>query len=130
MDAPEIKRCPHYQIYSESLQLDGPPAYLSIRRCLLTERMIKLLQQSVEGKLLAEKLVVNVTNGNRYAFVGPDLDAVTQQSCSLQRCEENCTPSYLNHLNHLGIEDTNEEEVTCQEQAGEEKSDEVTLPSV
>ena len=122
MDSHNNKRCPHYQIYSEALKLDGPPAYLAIRRCLLTERMIRLLRQSEEGKELSEKLVIHVANGNNYAFVGPDLDAVTQRSCSVKRCEERCTPAYLQHLSHFSIEDPRQEDVTCNDE--EEESSE------
>src|ERR1041385_4507958 len=116
MESHNNKGCPHYQIYSEALELEGPPAYLAIRRCLLTERMIRLLQQSPEGNRLAEKLVIHVTNGKEFAFVGPDLDAVTQRSCTVKRCEERCTPAYLQHLNHFNITDPNEEEVTCRDE--------------
>jgi len=113
MKQDDTRRCPHYQIYSEALETSESPAYLAIRRCLLTERMIRLLGQSPEGNRLADKLVIHVTNGKRYAFVGPDLDAVTQSSCSVKRCEEHCTPAYLQHLGIFEISDPNEEEVTC-----------------
>ena len=54
-------------------------------------------------------------SGRVYAFVGPDLEAVTQQSCTVQRCESRCTPAYSRHLENFGLEDPGEEEVTCQE---------------
>ena len=103
--------------------MEGPPAYLAIRRCLLTERMIRLLSQSPEGNRLAEKLVIHVTNGKDYAFVGPDLDAVTQRSCSIRRCEEKCTPAYLQHLSHFEMKDPYEEEVTCHDEEEEQDGD-------
>jgi hypothetical protein len=120
MDPQKNSRCPHYQIYSEALEMSGPPAYLAIRRCLLTERMIRLLQQSEEGNRLAEKLVVHVTNGKDYVFVGPDLDAVTQRSCSVKRCQERCTPAYNQHLKHFDMNDPEEGEVTCEDVRNEE----------
>jgi len=113
MDQHTSKRCPHFQIYSEPLDLDGPPAYLAIRRCLLTERMIRLLDTSDQGRHLAQKLVIHATNGRTFAFVGPDLEAVTQRACVFRRCDERCTPAYKHHLNHFGIVDPHEETVTC-----------------
>ena len=58
MDVQNSSRCPHYQIFSEPLTIDGPPAYLAIRRCLLTERLNRILCLTPEGKQLADKLVV------------------------------------------------------------------------
>ena len=116
MNAHDIKRCPHYQIYSEQLKMDGPPAFLAIRRCMLTERLLQFLDQCEEGKQLAEKMVIHTRDGKRYAFVGPDLEAVTQQTCNGRRCEERCTPAYLRTLQHFGITDPDEEEVTCDEE--------------
>lgn len=116
MESQSSKRCPHYQLYAESLLVNGPPAYLAIRRCLLTERLIKLLRQSGEGSQLADKLVINATNGKAYAFVGPDLEAVTQRACTFNRCEKRCTPAYSQLLDRFGITDVREDDVTCDEE--------------
>ena len=124
MDAPDAKRCPHYQMRSEPLETDGPASYLAVRRCLLTERMIILLSQFPDGKRLADKLVVTALNNRSFAFVGPDLEAVTQQSCTVTRCENSCTPAYLQHLDLFDVTDPNESEVTCDdEDASETKSE-------
>jgi hypothetical protein len=109
------RRCPHYQFNSEPLEMEGASAYLAVRRCLLTERQVKLLRKTPEGHLLADKLVVHINPEKTYAFVGPDLEAVTQQTCTVKRCEERCTPAYVQGLEHFGIEDPNIESVTCQE---------------
>ncbi len=119
MHANDSKRCRHFQIYSEPLDLEGPPAYLAIRRCLLAERLIALLRQSPDGGKLAVKMMVNTTNGNSFAFVGPDLDAVTQHACTVRRCDERCTPAYKQHLDHFQIEDPHEDEVTCSEEVAD-----------
>ena len=111
-----MKRCPHYQIYSEQLKMDGPPAYLAIRRCMLAERLINFLDTSEEGRQLGKKMVIHTRDGKRYAFVGTDLDPVTQQACTGRRCEESCTPAYLQTLTHFGMEDPEEEKVTCGEE--------------
>ena len=115
MNADNIKRCPHYQIYSEQLKMDGPPAYLAIRRCMLAERLIQFLDRTEEGKQLAERIVIHTQGGKRYAFVGTDLEPVTQHACHSQRCEERCTPAYVRTLEHFGLADPQEEEVTCSE---------------
>ncbi len=124
MNAQNTKCCPHYQIYSEVLKMEGPPAYLAIRRCMLTERLIRFLDTSEEGRQLSEKMVIHTQEDRKYAFVGPDLDAVTQQVCSVQRCESHCTPAYLQILQNFDIEDPNEEKVTCSDEASEEKNPE------
>ena len=141
MDVPNAKRCPHYQLSSEPLEMEGPASYLAVRRCLLTERMIGLLRQSPEGAALADRLVVNVALNRSFAFVGPDLEAVTQQSCAVRRCEERCTPAYLQHLQLFQITDPNEQEVTCAEETEKEtqsetaaridgQSEEISIPCV
>lgn len=124
MDVPNEKRCPHYQMVSEPLEMEGPTSYLAVRRCLLTERMIGLLRQAPEGAELADKLVVSATNNRSFAFVGPDLEAVTQQACLVKRCEERCTPSYMQHLDLFNIVDPNENEVTCADEEEKETQSE------
>lgn len=126
MNIDAMKRCPHYQIYSEQLKLDGPPAYLAIRRCMLSERLLPFLDQFEEGRPLGEKLVIHTRDGKRYAFVGPDLEAVTQQACNVLRCEERCTPAYLRTLQQFGIVDPDVEEVTCTE---EDENETLTPPT-
>ena len=123
-NVPNAKRCPHYQLSSEPLEMEGPASYLAVRRCLLTERMIGLLRQAPEGAALADKLVVNDTSNRSFAFVGPDLEAVTQQSCLVERCEERCTPAYLHHLALFQITDPNEREVTCSDEEEKETQSE------
>lgn len=120
MNADTMKRCPHYQIYSEQLKMDGPPAYLAIRRCMLTERLLQFLDHSESGKQLEEKMVIHTRDGKRYAFVGTDLEPVTQQACSSRRCEERCTPAYLQTLQQFGMVDPQEEEVTCTDEEEED----------
>ena len=125
MDVPNEKRCPHYQMISEPLEMEGPTSYLAVRRCLLTERMIALLRQSPEGAALADKLIVNAMNNRSFAFVGPDLEAVTQQACSVKRCEERCTPSYTQHLDLFQIIDPRKDEVTCMDEEEKETQSEM-----
>ncbi len=122
MNSDTRKRCPHYQIYSEPLQLEGPPAFLAIRRCMLAERLLHFLNQSEEGKHLGEKMVIHTTAGKRYAFVGTDLEPVTPQTCNLGRCEERCTPAYVRTLQHFGKVDPQADDVTCTESDEDEET--------
>lgn len=97
--------------------MDGPPAYLAIRHCLLSERLLLLLRPgNAESNRIADKMIIRATNGKEYAFVGPDLDAVTQTICTLKRCDEHCTPAYKLQLLHFGVHDPQEETVTCNEE--------------
>lgn len=106
MTAQNTKRCPHYQIYSEQLKMDGPPAYLAIRRCMLTERET--------GRAVAAKLTTASSRENtaedaaespesiRVAF-GPDLEAIHAPECTVLRCQESCTPCYRLLLLEFGF---------------------------
>jgi hypothetical protein len=123
MDQNRSERCPHFQIYSEPLDLGGEHSHLAIYRCLLTERMISLVRSRSEGVQMATKLVVNVTNGKEFAFAGPDLEAVTQLSCMVSRCDEHCTPAYVRHLDHFQIVDPHLDSVTCHEADDGDKQD-------
>lgn len=116
MNAGTSQRCPHYQIYSEPLGLEGSPSFLVIRRCLLTERLSDLLRNSVQGEHLAQKLTVRASNGRVYGIVGPDLEAVSQQSCTFSRCETRCTPAYSLNLEHFGLTDPQEDTVSCEDE--------------
>lgn len=110
--------------------MEGPAAYLAIRRCLLTERLIQLLAESPDGARLAQKLVIHGTNNRSYAFVGPDLEAVTQFACTVGRCEQQCTPAYTQHLEYFDIRDPRYNEVTCGgEKTAEEESEQEDEPS-
>lgn len=115
MDSQKTLHCPHYQIYSEPLEMEGPTSYLAVRRCLLTERLVKHLAAAPEGESLAQKLVVQTSGGRTFGVVGPDLDAVTQKACARSRCEDRCTPAYRQHLGMFGITDAEEDTVTCQD---------------
>lgn len=119
-DSGKEQRCPHYQLYSEPLEMEGPPSFLAIRRCLLTERQVRLLSDVPDGQALADKLVVHLSSEKSYAFVGPDLEAVTQQTCTVQRCEERCTPAYVQRLKSFEVDDPGLGTVTCQDEENEE----------
>ena len=106
------QRCPHYQLHSELLAQEGPPAYLAIRHCILSARMLQLMQSVPEAEPLAQRLTVQTRN-RAFACVGPDLDAVTQHLCTLTRCDRQCAPAYRELLQQFNIVDPLEDEVTC-----------------
>lgn len=114
MNADVMKRCPHYQIYSEPLHREGQVSYLVVRRCMLTERMLPLLEPSPGGRQLGERTTIQVRTGRRYAFLGPDMEPVTQETCTKERCEAYCTPAYERTLKHFGRTDPEQAEVECE----------------
>jgi hypothetical protein len=120
MDKQDVGRCPHFQLYAQPLDIDNGPNMLAIRRCMLTERLIGLLEQTPNGSLLTQRLTIRIDAERAFAIVGPDLEAVTQTACTVNRCEERCTPSYVGHLEHFGGTDPHIEEVTCREQPDEQ----------
>lgn len=115
------QRCPHYQLHSELLAQEGPPAYLAIRHCLLAARMLHLMQPVPETEPLAQRLTVQ-TQQRAFACVGPDLDAVTQHLCTLNRCDRQCTPAYRELLQQFNIVDPQEDEVTCDDTGNHEET--------
>ena len=121
-----IQRCPHFQLHSEQLSLDGPAAYLAIRHCTLTARMLHLLEPSTDALPLAKRLVIQIDESPVYAFVGPDLEVVTQQTCTVKRCDQTCTPCYKQTLSQFGTVDPYEDSVTCNEE-DDESADSVKL---
>ena len=116
MESSSTPSCPHFQLHSELMAQEGPPAYLAIRHCLLTERMLKLLQPIPDAVPLGQRLVIQATKGALYAFVGPDLEAVTQQGCCISRCDSRCTPAYKDMLQQFDVIDPQEDTVTCREE--------------
>ena len=119
MHKQESSRCPHYQLYAEPLGIEHGPNVLAVRRCLLTERLIGLLLQTPNGAMLTQRLTVRINSGREFAIIGPDLEAVTQSACTVNRCEERCTPAYGAHLEHFEGTDPHLEEVTCHENSEE-----------
>ncbi len=115
MDEHNNARCPHYQLYVQPLDIETQPNVLAIRRCMLTERLIGLLRQTPDGGLLTQKLTVRIDSEREFAIIGPDLEAVTQTGCTIKRCEDQCTPAYVSHLDHFNGSDPHLEEVTCHE---------------
>lgn len=127
MNPDAMQRCPHYQIYSGPLHRQGKASYLVIRRCTLMERMLSLLEDTEEGKQFGEHLTIQTRAGRRYAFIGPDMDPVTQQTCAEGRCEACCTPAYERTLRQFGKVDPQEAEVGCEEESSSSPEQSTTL---
>jgi len=100
-----------------------------IRRCALAERMIAQISQTEAGREVARKLTITASTFAqaenppdaeqervrieaeliRVAF-GPDLEAIHPGECTIQRCQESCTPSYKLLLGHFGCEEAARQE--------------------
>lgn len=119
MESTRDTRCPHFQLFAEPLTGEGPTSYLAVRRCLLSERLVNLLRQRPDAAEFAARLIVQAEPDRGYAFVGPDLEAVTQQTCLVARCEARCTSSYEQILAAFGVRDERLDEVTCEENCAE-----------
>ena len=131
MDERGEKRCPHFQLYAEPLNINSGPNLLAVRRCMLTERLVGLLAKTSDGNRLTQKMVVRIHIDKDVGIVGPDLEAVTQTACTVKRCEDRCTPSYVAHLEHFNGTDPHMDEVTClekQEDAEEVVSGQISTP--
>jgi len=123
MDESFKTRCPHFQLYAAPLNIVNGPNLLTVRRCLLTERLAELLKKTGNSAMLTQRLMVRISSEKDIAFVGPDLEAVTQNSCSMLRCEEQCTPSYTAHLEYFDCADPCLDEVTCRKETEEGDAD-------
>ena len=130
----QINRCGHFRVEAQSLSVSeaGITLRVPVRRCLLAERMIRHLATSEEGREIARKLSIASASGHlspvpasseisplddavRAAF-GPDLEAIHALECTVERCQESCTPGYQSFLRHFGFVALAEEEtgVGCQ----------------
>ncbi len=116
MPLQNTQRCPHFQLHVELLSTEGPPAYLAVRHCLLTARLLTLLQPFPDTQPLTQRLIIRTERNETYAFVGPDLEAVTQVACTQERCSQSCTLAYKETLQQFDVIDTEEASVTCDEQ--------------
>src|SRR5579859_2599750 len=119
-------RCGHFSIEVEMLPIAEGAIVLRvpIRRCALAERMIAVISETEAGREVARKLTITgvpyAQSANRQetaqemapidaerirvAF-GPDLEAIHPGECTIQRCQESCTPSYKLLLSHFGCEE-------------------------
>lgn len=115
------ERCPRLKIESEIVLVSGAGVELRvpIRRCLLGEQMVRLLMQSVEGRAVSSRLLINSpktleapslregandTMPIRVAY-GPDLEPIHPLECLIDRCIESCSPSYKAMLIEFGLND-------------------------
>lgn len=125
----ETKRCGHFSIEVELLPIAEGAVVLRvpIRRCALAERMIALISETEAGREVARKLTIatHARSENRQesaqerlrldaemirvAF-GPDLEAIHPGECTIQRCQESCTPSYKLLLSHFGCDEAARQE--------------------
>lgn len=126
----ESNRCGHFSIEVEMLPVSNTTLVLRvpIRRCALAERMIYIIAGTEEGREVARKLIITASNLTahmetgqaqeaaaiqaemiRVAF-GPDLEAIHASECTVQRCQESCTPSYRLLLHQFGCDRDAEQE--------------------
>jgi len=107
-------RCGHFSLEVEevSVPLAAVVVRVPIRRCALAEHMIGILAHSDEGNQIAQKLQIAASRRDadtygeqvRVAF-GPDLDVIHATECTVQRCQESCTPSYRLLLQQFGFDE-------------------------
>lgn len=109
-------RCGHFTLEVEELRVPNSavPLRVPVRRCALAEYMISVLARSEEGLVITRQLVMTPnktlphnagtfsTADVRVAF-GPDLEAIHGLECTVQRCQESCTPSYRLLLQQFGF---------------------------
>ena len=79
--------CPHFQTRIEKLPLELTTALLPIRRCLLAERMIRLVRSKPEAESVVETFVRDPALEVPYCVCGPDLDTIEHSKCVKTRCE-------------------------------------------
>lgn len=99
-------RCPHFQTRVEKLSLEMTTAYLPIRRCLLSERMLTLLRPIEEAREIVETIAMEPDTEDAYFCVcGPDLDTIEHRKCSAARCESSCTVAFEEILGAFNLKD-------------------------
>jgi hypothetical protein len=110
----QTNRCGHFSLEVEEVFIPHTAVVirLPIRRCALAEHMIGALARSEEGNHIAGKLRIVAADGTteaegeriRVAF-GPDLDVIHSNECTVQRCQESCTPSFRLLLRQFDLEE-------------------------
>ena len=104
--------CPHFQTRIEKLPFEHTTALLPIRRCLLAERMVRLIRNKPEAATVVGTLLRDTDSEVPYCICGPDLDTIEHGKCVRTRCEGSCTPAYRVMLEDLAVEDASE--VDCE----------------
>jgi hypothetical protein len=107
--------CAHFQTRIEKLPLELTTALLPIRRCLLAERLVRLLRNNPEAAAIVETFVRDPDSEVPYCICGPDFDTIEHGKCVKTRCRSSCIPAYREILQGLGVEDTYE--IDCEEPA-------------
>ncbi len=118
----ETIRCGQFSLDVEIVLVQGTPVTLRVpvRRCALAERMIALISKTPEGRVVARKLTLDASSRQflddvpegageieidasvvRAGF-GPDLDVIHSAECTVQRCQESCTPHFKLILQQFG----------------------------
>jgi hypothetical protein len=95
----------------EEIPLRATSALLPIRRCLLAEKMVALLQPVPEAESVVRALIDDAGARPPHSLYGPDLDTVEHWKCTADRCMTSCSPSYRSILERFGAKDP--EEIDC-----------------
>lgn len=107
--------CPHFQTRIEKLPLELTTALLPIRRCLLSERLIRLIRTKPEATAIVDAIIRDPDSEVPYCICGPDFDMIEHGKCVKVRCGNSCVPAYRELLKDFGVEDT--VEIDCEEPA-------------
>ncbi len=99
-------RCGHFSVSVATLSVPGVfvPMQVPIYRCALAELMIQRLRDSDEGRRLADSLEAAPLDGFPRLVGGPDLEAITTTTCTVDRCRRSCQHGFTQILADIGVD--------------------------
>jgi hypothetical protein len=80
------------------------PMRVPVYRCALAEQTLAILHRADDGAALAHRLEAPPLAGQRRLLYGPDLEAISPPTCTADRCERSCRPSFAQIVADYAVE--------------------------
>ena len=110
-------RCRHFETLAEQLPFELTVAFIPLRRCLLAERMVRLLIKS-DSSVDAQPFLLEPDSNRLNCRCGPDRGSISRAQCTITRCHTSCHPAFEETLLRAGLMD--EDEPGCEAPAAVE----------
>jgi len=102
------ERCPYFSMHVGTVPIAElqHPLRVPICRCALTEVFIQRLRAVPKGYAFASLLEAAPPDGQPHPVIGPDMQPITQATCTPERMYARCKPGFQDILSDFGADTT------------------------
>jgi hypothetical protein len=105
--------CPYFTLSVGAIPIPGhlTPMRVPVCRCVLTETLVSRLKTHSEGAQLASYLEGPPLQGQPRPVIGSNLHPVSPVTCTDERKQAHCVPSFVDILTDFRLDTTLPEEI-------------------